>query len=137
MTALTKIFCGIILIIIPTIQYGGYFLLQVLSGKHDGLGLNSFQKSMFRAGHAHAGTLVTLALVAQILVDYAGLSRGLEWFVRIIFLLSPILISGGFFGGASGKNVTEPTKLIWLLYIGSIFLVIALIILGIGLIRSR
>lgn len=40
---------------------------------------------------------------------------------------------GGFFGGAAGKGITEPTKLIWLLYIGAIILLISLLILGIGL----
>lgn len=137
MTPLTKLMCGIILIIVPTIQYGGYFLLQVLSGKHEEIGLNAFQKSMFRAGHAHAGVIVILSLIAQILVDYAGLPKGLEWVVRIGFPLSAILISGGFFGAAAGKDVTKPTKLIWLLYIGAILLLIPLLIMGIGLIKNR
>ncbi len=47
----TKITCGIILLTIPTIQYGGYFLLSILSGRMK-LPLTEFQKSMFRAGHA-------------------------------------------------------------------------------------
>jgi hypothetical protein len=54
MTSLTKLFCGIILLTVPTIQYGGYFLLTILSGKSN-LPLTDFQKSMFRAGHVHAG----------------------------------------------------------------------------------
>jgi hypothetical protein len=62
MSYITKLLCGIILITIPTIQYGGYFLLQILSGKHQNLGLNEFQKAMFRASHAHAGVLVILYL---------------------------------------------------------------------------
>ncbi|MBS1747053.1 MAG: hypothetical protein JST21_12855 [Bacteroidetes bacterium] len=137
MSSLTKLMCGIILVVVPTIQYGGYFLLQILSGKHQEMGLNDFQKSMFRAGHAHAGVLVVLSLIAQVLVDHAGLSKGVEWMVRIGFPLSAILISGGFFGGAIGNNITEPTKLIWVLYIGIIVLFISLLTLGIGLIRNR
>src|SRR5690625_1727514 len=136
MSPSTKLLCGIILIVVPTIQYGGYFLLQILSGKHENIGLNSFQKSMFRAGHAHAGVIVIISLIAQILVDYAGLSKELEWIVRIGFPLSAVLISGGFFGGAAGKDVTKPTKLIWLLYIGAVLLLISLLILGIGLINN-
>ena len=137
MTSLTKLMCGIILILIPTIQYGGYFLLQVLSGKYEEIGLTAFQKSMFRAGHAHAGVIVILSLIAQILVDHARLPKGLEWVVRLGFPLSAILISGGFFGGATGNGLTGPTKLIWLLYIGSTLLFISLLILGIGLIKNR
>lgn len=137
MTSFTKLMCGIILIVVPTIQYGGYFLLQILSGKHAEMQLNDFQKSMFRAGHAHAGVLVILSLIAQVLVDYAGLPKNMEWLVRIGFPLSAILISGGFFGGAIGERISQPTQLIWLLYVGVIILAISLLILGIGLIKNR
>jgi hypothetical protein len=47
----TKMTCGIIILTIPTIQYGGYFLLSILSGKQK-FPLTDFQKSMFRAGLA-------------------------------------------------------------------------------------
>jgi hypothetical protein len=137
MTSITKLMCGIILLTVPTIQYGGYFLLQVLSGKHTELALSAFQKSMFRAGHAHAGVLVLLSLLAQILVDYAALSKWLEWIVRIGFPLAAVFISGGFFASAVGKGIEEPTKNIWLLYLGISILFISLILLGIGLLKNR
>lgn len=38
MTPLSRLMCGMILVIIP--HYGGYFLLQVLAGKRGTLGLN-------------------------------------------------------------------------------------------------
>lgn len=136
MTYQTKLISGIILLTVPTIQYGGYFLLQLLSG-YANLSLTPFQKSMFRAGHAHAGVLVILALVAQIFVDYAALSPGLVWGVRIGFPLAAILVSGGFFAGAIGNNLTQPTGLIRILYVGVIVLAASVIILGIGLIRSE
>lgn len=135
MTSLSKIFCGIILLTVPTIQYGGYFLLTILSGKGN-LPLTDFQKSMFRAGHAHAGVLVLLALVAQILTDYAALNKPIEVSVRIGFVLSATLISGGFFASAVGSNVTKPTQLIWILYFGIFILAASLISLGIALIKS-
>jgi hypothetical protein len=137
MSSISKLMCGIILLSVPTIQYGGYFLLQLLSGKYNELGLNTFQRSMFRTGHAHAGVLVILALIAQILVDHARLPMSWEWVARIGFPLAAILISAGFFGGAAGKGLTEPTKLIWILYAGVFVLFIALLTLGIGLIRSN
>ncbi len=136
MSQLTILMCGIILITIPSIQFGGYFLLQVLSGKQDKLHLNNFQKSMFRAGHAHAGVLVILSLLAEILTDHSGLSGGMEWFIRIGFPLSALLISGGFFAAAAGRGISTPTKLIWLLYLGALLLALCLLILGIGLIRT-
>src|SRR5580704_230916 len=117
MTPETKITCGIILLTVPTIQYGGYFLLSILSGRQK-LSLTDFQKSMFRAGHAHAGVLVIFALIAQILTDYSSLNRALELFVRTGFPLAAILVSGGFFASASGKNITKPNSLISILYFG-------------------
>lgn len=136
MSQATLLMCGIILVTIPTIQFGGYFLLQVLSGKHQDLALNDFQKSMFRAGHAHAGVLVILALLAEILTDHSGLSEGLEWLVRVGFPLSAILVSGGFFGAAAGKGTNKPTKLIGLLYLGALLLLVCLLTLGISLISN-
>jgi Ni,Fe-hydrogenase I cytochrome b subunit len=132
----TKLMSGIILLSIVTIQYGGYFLLTILSGKQDHLQLNAFQKSMFRAGHAHAGVLVILAILAQVLVDYTTFSPALEWFTRAGFPFAAILVSAGFFGAASGKGVERPTKLIWILYAGAVLLAISLLVLGLGLILA-
>lgn len=135
MSSLTKLFCGIILLSVPTIQFGGYFMLTILSGKSK-LPFTDFQKSMFRAGHAHAGVLVILALIAQILTDYAALSKPLELTVRIGFALAAVLISGGFFGAAAGKNISKPTSLISILYTGIFVLAASVITLGIALIKS-
>jgi hypothetical protein len=59
MTDATKLIAGLLLITVPTIEFGGTFLLSIVSGKHPEL--TEFQRSMFRAGHAHAGVLVILA----------------------------------------------------------------------------
>lgn len=131
----TKQICGIILLTVPTIQYGGFFLLKILSGQQ-GTALTDFQKSMFRAGHAHAGVLVMLALIAQILVDEAALSTVAEWIVRDGFTAAAILVSGGFFAAAAGKNRIKPNKYIFILYTGILVLAVSTIILGIGLIRN-
>ena len=109
MTYDAKLMAGIILITIPGIQYGGYFLLRVLSGGHQQLELNGFQKAMFRAGHAHAGVLVILSLICQLLADEATLPIGLTWFVRAGVPAAALLISGGFFFSATGKGITNLT----------------------------
>lgn len=136
MTEQAKLISGIIFITVPSIQYGGYFLLRILSGRESNLALTPFQQSMFRAGHAHAGVLVIMALVAQLFVDHAALSPILTWAVRIGFPLAAILVSGGFFAGAIGSNVTQPTRLMGILYVGVTILAASVLILGIGLIRS-
>jgi hypothetical protein len=137
MSPITKLMCGVILLTVPTIQYGGYFLLQVLSGKHARMQLTDFQRSMFRAGHAHAGVLVIFSLIAEILTDQAGLSGVMEWIVRVGFPFAAILVSGGFFAAAAGKGLTTPNKMISILYVGVVVLAVSLVILGIGLIISK
>jgi hypothetical protein len=133
MSNATKLISGILLIIIPTIEFGGTFLLRLLSGKEPQF--TEFQRSMFRAGHAHAGVLVILALVAQIFMDQARLPETLGWAVRIGFVLAALLVSGGFFGGALGKN--QPGGLIAFLWIGVVLLACSVITLGIGLMVAR
>jgi hypothetical protein len=136
MTSSSKLMSGIILLTVPTIQYSGYFLLQLLSGMHSGLALTDFQRSMFRAGHAHAGVLVMFALLLQLMIDHAALSETMKWVARIGFPLAAILISAGFFGAASGKGITAPTSLISILYFGVAVLAVALIISGVGLVKA-
>jgi hypothetical protein len=130
----TKLICGILLILLPTIEFGGTFLLRILSGNEQRF--SDFQRAMFRAGHAHAGVLVVLALVAQILMDQARLPENLGWAVRIGFVLAALLVSGGFFGGAMG-GIDKPGGLIALLWIGVFILAGSVITLGIGLLRAR
>ena len=136
MTSSSKLMSGIILLTVPTIQYGGYFLLQLLSGMHSGLALTDFQRSMFRAGHAHAGVLVILALLMQVLIDHTAIAETMKWVARIGFPLAAILVSAGFFGAAAGKGITQPTSLIAILYAGMVVLAVALVITGIGLIKA-
>lgn len=124
---------GAILISIPTIELGGFFLLSVLSGKYKGPALTSFQKSMFRAGHAHAGIIVILAVICQIVADHGNLSEGLMWFGRVGVPVSALLISGGFFAAAAGQGREKPNKSIVLVFIGAGLLAAALIVLGISL----
>ena len=131
----SKQMCGVILISIPSIAYGGYFLLTHLSGT-SGLELTSFQESMFRAGHAHAGILLILSLMIQFLVDQVKTSAVWQWISRVGVPTSALLISGGFFAAAIGEGITSPTNGIYLLYCGIAVLVVSLITLGSLLLKS-
>ena len=135
MTNATKLIAGLLLIAVTTIEYGGTFLLSILSGKY--AGFTEFQRSMFRAGHAHAGVLTILALVAMVFTDQAGLSAPIGWAVRIGFAAAPVLVGAGFFGAAIGNGRTQSGGLIALLWTGVFVLGGCLIVLGIGLIRAR
>ena len=75
MTREAKIMAGIILITVSSIQYGGYFLLMSLMDRASRYIDNPLRQNFFRAGHAHAGVIVLLSLICQILADYATLPR--------------------------------------------------------------
>lgn len=124
---------GILLLAIVAIEWGGLFMVKVVTGKRP---LTDFQKAFARAGHAHAGVLVTLALVGQILADAADLDGVLELFGRNFIPLAAILMPAGFFGSMIGRGVTRPTRFIFLLYAGVVCLALGVVALGIGLLTS-
>jgi hypothetical protein len=136
MTREARLVSGIILITVPTIQYGGYFLLTSLMNKGSGYMENSLRQNFFRAGHAHAGVIVILSLVCQILADGAVLPVPMLWFVRFGVPLSAILISAGFFFSVLPPNATEVGGAVSLIYVGALILAVAVITLGVGLLRG-
>ncbi len=73
MTREARMMAGVILITVPTIQYGGYFLLTSLLNRSSHYMDNALRQNFFRAGHAHAGVIVILSLVCQVLADAATL----------------------------------------------------------------
>jgi hypothetical protein len=131
-----KVMAGIILIVVPTIQYGGYFLLTSLMNKNSAYMENSLRQNFFRAGHAHAGVIVILSLICEMLADSATLSIPLLWFVRIGVPLAAILISAGFFFSVLPPGATQPNGAVALIYVGTVVLAIAVVSLGIGLIGA-
>jgi hypothetical protein len=136
MTREARVISGIILITVPTIQYGGYFLLTSLMNKGSGYMENPLRQNFFRAGHAHAGVIVILSLVCQILADGAVLPDPLLWFVRIGVPLSAILISSGFFFSMLPPTATQASEAVALIYAGAVILALAVITLGVGLLRA-
>lgn len=137
MTAEARLMSGIILITVPTIQYGGYFLLTSLMNRSSGYMDNALRQNFFRAGHAHAGVIVLLSLICQVLADATVLPSALVWFVRIGVPLSAILISAGFFVSMPTPTAAQPNGAVALIYIGAIILAIGVLSLGIGLLRGQ
>ena len=130
-----RFMCGISLILIPTIVYGGLTVLGVVSAQRFGAPgpktLSGEQISFYRAGHAHAGVLTLLAVFIQIALDYVALPLSLVWPLRIAAIGSSILVSGGFFGVAHWRSLRI------ILYAGAFLLAATTLTVGIGLIRSR
>jgi len=136
MTQDARLISGIILITVPTIQYGGYFLLTSLMDRSSGYMDNVLRQNFFRAGHAHAGVIVILSLICQLLADGAALPEPLLWTVRLGVPLAAILISAGFFFSMLLPTASQPRRAIGLIYIGAVLLAISVVTLGIGLLRT-
>ena len=136
MTREARMMSGIILITVPTIQYGGYFLLTSLMNKASGYIDNPLRQNFFRAGHAHAGVIVILSLICQMLADGAALPTPLLWLVRIGVPLSAILISLGFFFSVLRPEATQAGRAVSLIYAGALVLAVGVVTLGVGLLRS-
>ena len=124
---------GVLLLTLVAVEYGGWFMLRILRGRQPA---TLFQQAFFRAGHAHAGVLVILALVGQILVDATNLSSPLADLARNGIWAAAILMPAGFFLSAAGKGITTPNRFIVLLYLGVASLTIGVVSLGIGLLTA-
>ena len=64
-----------LLIVYPTVVYGGFALLKQLVDEQHGYMDNPLREDVWRAGHAHAGVLLVLSLV---LLRYVDLSVALR-----------------------------------------------------------
>jgi hypothetical protein len=130
LTQATQYLAGAILLTVPTIEFGGYFMTQIVRGK---VPMTDFQKSFARAGHAHAGVLVILSLVCLLFADGAGLEGAVGWIGRLGVPLAAILIPGGFFASSAGRELTKPNRLMSMIWVGAVCLAVGVITIGIGL----
>jgi hypothetical protein len=136
MTREAKLMAGFILITVPSIQYGGYFLLTSLMNKSSGYMDNPLRQNFFRAGHAHAGVIVILSLVCQVLADGALLPDAVTWMVRVGVPVAAILIPLGFFLSMTAPTASQPNGMVSFIYAGAIVLAASVVTLGIGLVRG-
>jgi hypothetical protein len=132
-TDASRILAGITLLSIVTIEFGGYFLTRVVRGA---VPMTPFQQAFARAGHAHAGVLVTLGLVGILYADLARLDGVVGWLSRIGILAAAILMPGGFFASSAGKDRTGPNGAIVLVWIGAACLAAGALSLGVGVLTS-
>jgi hypothetical protein len=127
---------GILLITVPLIAFGGVTLLRALATREPGYLDNPMRQNLWRAGHAHAGVLVILALVGLLLLEHADLSSGLEDAVRYGLVIPPILMPLGFFLSVRSATAQNPSRIIYLVPIGGTVLAITALTLGIGLVTA-
>ncbi|MGR6917347.1 hypothetical protein ACU635_24185 [[Actinomadura] parvosata] len=124
---------GVLLITVPGVAYGGVTLLSFLMKNVPGYLDNPVRRGLWRAGHAHAGVLVLLALVAMLYVDQSGLPEALKALTRLLIVAAPILMPLGFFLSVVRPSDTRPSRLILLTYAGGACLAAGTLMLGIGL----
>jgi uncharacterized membrane protein len=127
---------GILLVVIPTVMYGGLTLLMMLTGQAAGYADNPLRHDLWRAGHAHAGVYLVLSLVMLRYVDEAVLPPLWKWIARLGVPIAAILIPAAFFLSVVSPSAKEPSGLINLAYVGAVFLAAAVLSLGVGLIRA-
>jgi hypothetical protein len=127
---------GVLLITVPAVAFGGAMLLRMIWGREPGYLDNPVRQNLWRAGHAHAGVLVILALLGMLYVDRAGLSGGLEVLARYTLVAAPILMPLGFFLSVASPQSERPNGLIYLVPLGGLSLIVGALTLGIGLVTA-
>lgn len=129
----TKLLPAIAFFSLVTVEFGGWSLLGLIGTDE----LSPFEERFFRAGHAHAGTLLVLALVSYLFLGRTSFSVGAQWAVGVALLVGIVMQSGGFFlhmlvgaegAGSAGTLVTR---------LGGLVLAGSLITLGIGVLRAQ
>ena len=128
---------GILLVVMPTVLYGGFSLLMWLIHPDSGYMDNPLRQNLFRAGHAHAGVLLVLSLICLRYVDEAQLSPGWKRYVRASIPSAAIFLQAAFFFSVLPLHATEVNGAIYLAYVGAIVLAVGLVALGVGLLRTQ
>lgn len=132
----SRMLAGVLLVVLPSVMYGGLTLLSFLTGSVPGYNDNPLRHDLWRAGHAHAGVYLVLSLVMLRYVDEAVLSPFWKWLARTGAPIAAILIPAAFFLSVVSPAATRPNGLINLAYLGALFLAAAVLTLGVGLIRA-
>ena len=132
----SKRLAGILLVVMPTVLYGGVTLLQFLTND-PAYAANQLRQDLFRAGHAHAGVLLVLSLITLRYVDEANLTSGWKAIVRNCIPAAAIFLPAAFFFSVLDPAATKPNGFIYLAYVGAVSLATGLLALGIGLIRKN
>src|SRR5215470_5568530 len=118
MTYESRLLAGILLIILPTVMIGGVSILSLIIGDPAYME-NPLRQDLWRAGHAHAGVWLILALVALRYVDEANVSNVMKWLIRGSIPIAAILVPAA-----------TPNGLIYLAYVGAALLAVGVLVLG-------
>jgi hypothetical protein len=125
---------AVLIVSLLGVMFGGTVLLDRLTAD-PAWGGNALHQDLWRAGHAHAGVFLILALVLLPWIDAARLGHGTAWFVRIAVAQASISFPLAFFLAVPTPAVTEPGPALGLLWPGGLALAAGLGVLAWGLAR--
>jgi hypothetical protein len=129
----SRVLAGILLLALVTVETGGMYLVRLVRGSAPA---TPFQLAFARAGHAHAGVLLILALVCQVLADSTEQTGFLDWLSRSGVAVAALLMPGGFFFSSMGAGRERPNGLVALVFAGAAVLAVSLVSLGVGLLTA-
>ena len=125
-----RLFSIIAWIALPTVMYGGYALLGLLTRD----GLTPFQQTFFRAGHAHAGVLLLLSLLYHSYLEQTTLRPAIKVAAAVVVLVGILAQSGGFFLHMAIGQPGAPSLGTTITTMGAVLLAAAIVLLVYGLI---
>ena len=128
-----RLFSVIAWIAIPTVMYGGYSLLGLLTRG----GLSEFQQTFFRAGHAHAGVLLLMSLLYHHYMEQTSLSPAIKVGAASVVLVGILAQSGGFFLHMAIGQPGAPSFGTMITSLGAVLLAAAILVLVYGLITTK
>ena len=131
----SRLVAGLLLVLMPTVVFGGVSILHLLVGE-PGYADNPLRQDLWRAGHAHAEVLLVLSLVTLRYADETRLPEALRNVARHAIPAAAILLPAAFFLSVLSPEATEPYACSNLAYAGAASLAVGLLVLGIGLIRN-
>ncbi|MGH9276693.1 MAG: hypothetical protein ACRD12_01075 [Acidimicrobiales bacterium] len=127
---------GVLFVVFPTVVFGGASLLWHWITRQTDYYDHPLRRSLWRAGHAHAGVLLLLSLIALLFVDHAALGGGWKQVVRTAIPAAALLLPIAFFLSIARPDAERPNGLINLAYVGAGCLTLGLFTLGVGLLRA-
>ena len=133
LTEAARVTAGVVALTVVAIESGGWFLLRVVTAR---VPATELQRSFYRAGHAHAGVLVTLGLVCLLLGEATALTGFARWLAQTGVLVGAVLLPAGFFLSAAGPGRTRPSRLVALLPAGAVAIAAGVVTLGVGLLTA-
>jgi hypothetical protein len=131
----TKIYPIVALLSLVTVEYGGWALLTFITSRSGQL--NDSQTQFFRAGHAHAGVLLVLALVYFLyLGNSTDFAESTQWIAGAILLAGILAQSGGFFAHLAAGEPRRTSIGTRLTRSGALLIATAVVILVVGITQA-